>query len=68
MEIQINMLKKGERFKIHIEDMKIYVRGDYVFKDNKYICSLIDKPEIKELFAGKKKVFKMCTYSSENSN
>lgn len=62
------MLKKGERFKIHIEDVQIYVRGDYVFKDNKYICSVIDKPEIEELFAGKKKVFKVSAYSSENYN
>lgn len=57
------MLKKGERFKIHLEDTKIYVRGDYVFKDNKYLCSYFEESQIEELFAGKKKVFKINVYT-----
>lgn len=58
-DIQVNMLKKGERFKLHPGDERVFIRRDYVFKENKYACSPLDEPQGRELLAGKTKVFKV---------
>lgn len=62
MEIQVNMLKKGERFKLHPGDERIYVRQDYVFKENKYTCSLLNAPRERVLLDGNRRVFRVLAY------
>lgn len=62
MTIQINKLKKGERFNISSDDERIYIRGDYVFKENKYACSPLNDPQQTELFAGTKLVYQVFAY------
>lgn len=44
MGIQINMLKKGERFRLHQDTSKIYFRRGYIFIENMYACSPVDDP------------------------
>lgn len=66
--IQVNMLKKGERFKRHPEDKKILVRGNYVFRENKYACSPLDCPRQKELLAGTEQVYQIFVYTGIKKN
>jgi len=63
--IQVNMLKKGEHFRISPDDEKMYRRGDFVFKENKYACIRIGKAGATELFAGTELVYRVSVYGEE---
>lgn len=65
MPVQINNLKKGERFKLHPDDEQIYIRRDYVFKENKYACSPVNAPQERELFTGKELVHQVFFYKTK---
>lgn len=66
--IQVNMLRKGERFKRNPGDKEILVRGDYVFRENKYACSPLDSPRQKELLAGTEQVYQVFAYTGIKKN